>query len=163
MLTSTYFSVLHFKIQSLKSTESCKTLANELDNVKFEIVKMMSEKGITREENKLLEIYKKKISELKEENKQLKESFKNNTHDQQQPNENVSNPESIVATSSFVDLILKTDRSSPDGQEIEHECLEHEYCSSGLTISNNNGLERELEEKTFSMELEKNKLLENNK
>ena len=126
---------------------------------------MISEKGITSEGNELLKVYEKKISELEEENKQLKESFKNNTHDQQQPNENVSNPESIVATSSFLDLILKTDRSSPDGQEIEDECLEHECFSSEQNISSNSGSEGKLDEKTFSMELEKNKekLLENNK
>ena len=122
---------------------------------------MMSEKGITSEENKLLKIYEKKISELEEENKQLKESYKNNAHDQQQPNGNVSNPECIDATSSFVDLIMKTDRSSPDGEEIEQECFEHEYYNSGQKISNMNNSNRELEEKTFSME--KNKLLENNK
>ena len=124
---------------------------------------MISEKGITSEGNELLKIYENKITELEEENKQLKESFKNNAHDQQQPNENVSYPESIVATSSFVDLILKTDRSSPDGQEIEDECLEHEYFSSEQNISNSNYLKKKLEEKMFSMELEKNKLLENNK
>ena len=124
---------------------------------------MMSEKGIISEENKLLEIYEKKISELEEENKKLKHSAKNNTHDQQQPNENVQNPESILATSSFVDQILTTERSSPDGQEIDDECLEHQYCSSGKNIPNNIDSEEKLEERTFSMELEKDKLLENNK
>ena len=37
---------------------------------------MMSNKGIPSEENKLLGIYEKKISELKEENKQLNQSVK---------------------------------------------------------------------------------------
>ena len=115
---------------------------------------MMSDKGIPSEENKLLGIYEKKISELEEENKKLKQLAKNNTHDQQQPNE------SIVVTSRFVDLILTTERSSPDGQEIDDECLEHEYCSSGQNISNSIDSE---EKRTFSLELEKDKLLENNK
>ena len=114
---------------------------------------MMSDKGIPSEENKLLGSYEKKISELEEENKKLKQLAKNNTHDQQQPNE------SIVVTSRFVDLILTTERSSPDGQEIDDECLEHEYCSS-QNISNSIDSE---EKRTCSMELEKAKLLENNK
>jgi hypothetical protein len=121
----------------------------------------MTGKGINSEENKLLKVFENKISELKEENKQLNQSVKKNAHDQKQPNENVPNPENIVATSSFVDLILTNERSSPDGQEID----EHEYYSLGQNISNNNGSEGELDKKTFSMDLEKDKdtLLENNK
>ena len=126
---------------------------------------MMSGKGINSEENKLLKVYENEIFELKDENKQLKQSVKKKAHDQQQQNENVQNPENIGDSSSFVDLILTTERSSPDGREIDDESLEHEYCGSGQNISNNNGSEGELDKHTFSVELEKDKdmLLENNK
>jgi hypothetical protein len=104
--------------------EHCQTLEEELNHVKLEIVMMMSEKDASSKESHTLKKHEVKISELEEENeklkqvvKQLEHSLKTDQHHQNQPEEKVSIPDVLVDTSSFLDLITFTDRTSPDGQE----------------------------------------------
>ena len=68
--------MVYLQVASPNLSEPCKTLEDELDHVKFEIVKMMSEKESTSKENQTLKKYKIKISELEEQNEQLKQTTK---------------------------------------------------------------------------------------
>ena len=132
------------------------------------IVKMMSVKDASSKESQTLQNYEVKISELEEENKNLKQAAKHleispktDPHDQQQPDEKLSIPDILVATSSFVD----TDRTSADGQEIDDECLVQPCQPVGGNSHQLNELEEKfnkLRESKFLMESEKLKLLENN-
>jgi hypothetical protein len=150
----------------------CQTLEDELDHVKLEIVKMMSVKDASSKESQTLQNYEVKISELEEENKNLKQaakhlelSLKIDPHDQHQPDEKVSIPDILVATSSFVDLITDTDRTSPDGQEIDDECLVQPCQAFGGESHALDDLEEKmskLRESNSLMESENLKLLENN-
>ena len=107
---------------------------------------MMSEKEDKAEETKRLKNYEKNISELIEQNEVLKQAVMQleTSHNQ---DANVPIPDILVASSnSTIHLITSSDRSSPDGKEIE-------------TPTKNSQFDLENEDKDF----EKNKLLEDNK
>ena len=150
----------------------CQTLEDELNHVKLEIVKMMSVKDASSKESQTLKNYEVRISELKEENEKLKQAAKHldhslmtDPHDQHQPDEKVSIPDILVATSSFVDMITNTDRTSPDGQEIDDECLVQPCQAFGGESHALDDLEEKmskLRESNSLMESENLKLLENN-
>ena len=152
--------------------QHCQTLEDELDHVKLEIVKMMSVKDASSKESQTLKNYEVKISELEEENEKLEKvvkhlelSQKTDSVDQHQTDEKWSIPDIIVVNSSFVDLITNTDRTSPDGQEIEDECLV-QPCQAFRGDSHElNDLEEnvnKLRESNSLMESENLKLLETN-
>ena len=132
----------------------------------------MSVKDASSKEGQTLQNYEVQIYELEEENKNLKQAAKHlelspktDPHDQQQPDETLSIPDILVATSSFVDLITNTDRTSPDGQEIDDECLVQPCQPVGGNSHQLNELEEtfnKLRESKFLMESEKLKLHENN-
>ena len=63
-----------FQVYQLK--QHCKTLEGELDDVKSEIVRILSEKEGFFKENGTLRDYKKSYEDLKEENMQLKKERK---------------------------------------------------------------------------------------
>ena len=163
----------YFQVISPTLSEPCKTLEDELDHVKFEIVKMISDKEHASKENETLKKYQNQISELQKQNEQLKQTFnelecstKTDPHHQQRMNEKVSIPDILVDNNSFVELITSTDRSSPDGREIDDDCLTQPCQRLRWNKSEIAGLEEKiekLEETKFVIEFEKNKLLENNK
>ena len=148
--------------------QHCQTLADELDHVKLEIVKMMSGKDNFSKECHTLKNYKVKISELEEENEKLKQSVKHLEHSLKtdpKPDKTVTIPDILVATSSFVDLITNTDRTSPDGTEIDNQCLVQPCQAVGEDCYQLNNLKEKMNELRKSnnfMESEKFKLLENN-
>ena len=59
------------------------------------------------------------------------------SHYQQQPNEKLSIPDILVDNSNFVELITNSDRSSPDGQEIDDDCLTQPCQSLRWNITEN--------------------------
>ena len=87
---------------------------------------MMSVKDTSSKEVQKLIKYEVKISELEEDNEKLKQAVKHlelSLKTDTQLDEKVSIPDILVANKSFVDLITDTDRTSPDGQEVDYECL----------------------------------------
>ena len=123
------------------------SLEDELDHVKLEIVKMMSDKEGKPNESKRLQNYEKKISELETENQKLREKAiflesneKTECFNEQKADKNLLIPDILVDRSNLIDLITHTERTSPDGQERDEETqLHHCPCSSidkGLVIEN---------------------------
>ena len=113
------FSIYVFlQISSPNVSENCNSLEAELDHVKLEIVKMMSEKEEKSKEANRVQSYEKKISELEEQNILLKKeilmlatSNKTESCNQIKAEENIFLPDILI------------DRSPPDGQEREDKCL----------------------------------------
>jgi len=156
------------KVSSSNLTEPCATLGDELDHVKYEIVKMISEKGQISTENEIIQNYKIKISELQEESEKLRQTVKelectsfSDPHNSQRMQDNSTLPDILVDNNSFKDPITSSDRSSPDGQEIDDDCLTQPCQGLRLNTTDISCLEEHIE--TAAMDSEKNKLLENNK
>ena len=159
---------IYSKVSSSNLTEPCATLGDELDHVKYEIVKMISEKGQISTENEIIQNYKIKISELQEESEKLRQTVKelectsfSDPHNSQRMQDNSTLPDILVDNNSFKDLITSSDRSSPDGQEIDDDCLTQPCQGLRLNTTDISCLEEHIE--TAAMDSEKNKLLENNK
>ena len=90
--------------------QHCRSLEGELDGVKSEIMRILSEKNGVLKENRSLKDLQIENDALKEENKNLKQKFEqvfDNNSPFQSPN------------SSQEDIVLELpDRSSPDGEEL---------------------------------------------
>jgi len=103
--------------------QHCRSLEGELDGVKSEIMRILSEKNGVLKENKSLKDLQIENKHLKEENKNLKLKFEQMVGDNspfQSPNSSQEN----------IELELP-DRSSPDGEELNKICKEstsEEYC-----------------------------------
>jgi len=103
--------------------QHCRSLEGELDGVKSEIMRILSEKNGVLKENKSLKDLQIENRHLKEENKNLKLKFEQMVGDNspfQSPNSSQEN----------IELELP-DRSSPDGEELNKICKEstsEEYC-----------------------------------
>ena len=127
----------------------------ELDRVKQEIVKILSQKENVHKENEALA-----FSQLKEENKRLKEKIETleAIHNLDQ-NDDASISE--ILTENFTKIIPDIDRSSPDGQEIGSEYPSLSTESNGLT----NGDEEvvKLKEKIKLLETEKSNMVTESK
>jgi hypothetical protein len=140
-----YLDLLHDTSPNLP--QHCPSLEDELDHVKLEIVNMMSVKDASNKEIQTLQKYEVKISEFEEENDKLKQSLKGLEHSLKtdpKPYEKVSIPDILVATSSFVDLITHTVRTSPDGQEVDDQCLIQLCQAVGGNICKLNDLEEKV-------------------
>ena len=94
-----------------KLKQHCRSLEGELDGVKSEIVRIITEKDGFLRENGLLKDLKMERDDLKEENKKLK-------HDLRQLIEEKKHLRSPNPSQDNFQLQI-SDRSSPDGQEIE--------------------------------------------
>ena len=138
-------------------------LVDELDHVKMEILKMISEKkqagGKQSEKD---EKYQSKVFQLEQENKKLRRTIKDlhngmklNPKDQQLVDE-----KAIPIPDILVEQMPCIDRSSPDGQEREEE--NHHICHKEDTSVNNEKMEK-LEQSNSELELSNSKLLEENK
>ena len=104
-----FIKFIIFQVYHLK--QHCKTLEGELDDVKSEIVRIISEKEVFFKENGTLKDYKKAFEDLKEENSQLRKERQNlNAENKYLKSPNASQDKNIQE-------IL--DRSSPDGEEVE--------------------------------------------
>ena len=102
------------QISSPSVSENCNSLEAELDHVKLEIVKMMSEKEEKSKEANRVQSYEKKISELEEQNILLeKEILMLSTSNKTEIFNQIKAEENIF----LHDILL--DRSPPDGQERE--------------------------------------------
>jgi len=103
--------------------QHCRSLEGELDGVKSEIMRILSEKNGVLKENKSLKDLQIENKHLKEENKNLKLKFEQMVGDNsafQSPNSSQEN----------IGLELP-DRSSPDGEELNKICEEstsEDYC-----------------------------------
>ena len=83
--------------------QESRNIEEELDQVKFEIIKIVTDKNDFSKENAILKSYQPEFASLSEQNELLKQK--------------------LTAPSAMLDLSVlespETDRTSPDGQEIE--------------------------------------------
>ena len=114
----------HFDLQI---SPSCPTLEDELDHVKSEIMKMMSEKEQGTKGDQKLEKYQHKITELEEENQRLKHlvkeldlETKTKAVEQDKSDKTVNIPDILIANNGC-SAAISADRSSPDGQETDEK------------------------------------------
>ena len=103
-------------LQVFQLKQHCRSLEGELDGVKSEIIRILSEKDGVLRENGILKELQLENQNLKEENRKLRERFERMLEinlPTQSPN------------SSQDDIELELpDRSSPDGEELETGCSE---------------------------------------
>jgi len=92
------------KVEVIELKKHCKSLVDELDSVKSEIVKILTEKNNYLKQNDELQEYKASYEDLELENKQLKQQLLKMMEEQKSNNETKQAPE-------FLDA-----RSSPDGK-----------------------------------------------
>ena len=120
-------------VNVLQLEQHCKNLEDELDQVKFQIVKIVSDKNDFSKENAVLKTYQNAFSALTEQNLLLRRkieelSVMDNSHDNQyllkrMPIETgTDKKEKIIAPD--------IDRSSPDGQEKDIDQQTH--CNKGF-------------------------------
>eukprot|EP00095_Tigriopus_kingsejongensis_P001448 maker-scaffold207_size258870-snap-gene-1.14 protein:Tk01448 transcript:maker-scaffold207_size258870-snap-gene-1.14-mRNA-1 annotation:"hypothetical protein KGM_04185" len=113
------------KVQVFQLEQHCKNLEGELDHVKDEIIKILSDKTNASKENQSLKHYAKAYETLKDENAELKKElalFKLNPP----KSPTLSSGSSHTGSESGSDApeakgLHHIDRSSPDGQEYEGE------------------------------------------
>ena len=114
------------KIDVLQLERQCKDLEDQLDQVKHQIVKIVTDKNDFSKENAVLKNYQIAFTSLTEQNSFLKQKLEMNTT-------------KLDASFESSFKIPETDRTSPDGQEKERE--------QALTIKSS--IEHESEMKTL--------------
>ena len=97
------------EVQVFQLELHCKNLEDQLDSVKFEIVKILSDKADFSKENAVLRSYQQAFIELELQNCELRRRLQ----------EEGNRPETSQETMEVVKMIPDIDRSSPDGQEKE--------------------------------------------
>ena len=109
------------KTQVFQLEQHCKNLEGELDHVKDEILKILSDKTNANKENKSLKRYAQAYNELRDENDQLKKELALiKLSSSSSSSSSSSNPSSSSTTTTPSPPKSPTnDRSSPDGQEFE--------------------------------------------
>ena len=113
----------------------CKSLEGELDGVKSEIVRIITEKDGFFKENGMLKDYKKAYEDIKKENLQLEKDIEKMIDDNKSFKSPNASQDNIV-----VELL---DRSSPDGQEIGTD-LQNASCQENWkSINLQNGFKNE--------------------
>ena len=90
-------------INVLQLEQHCKNLEDELDQVKFQIVKIVSDKNDFSKENAVLKTYQNAFATLTEQNEILKKRLEGFTR--------------MEISNETPTIIPDIDRSSPDGQE----------------------------------------------
>ena len=90
-------------INVLQLEQHCKNLEDELDQVKFQIVKIVSDKNDFSKENAVLKTYQNAFATLTEQNEILKKRLERFTR--------------MEISNETPTIIPDIDRSSPDGQE----------------------------------------------
>ena len=113
----------------------CKSLEGELDGVKSEIVKIITEKDGFFKENGMLKDYKKAYEDIKSENLQLKKDIQKMIDDNKSFKSPNASQDNIV-----VELL---DRSSPDGQEIGTDLQNASHLENWKSIISENGVKNE--------------------
>lgn len=110
------------KVQVFQLEQHCKNLEGELDNVKEEILKILSDKTSASKENQSLKNYVKAYEETRLENESLKKelALMKLSHPPKSPSSMSSSSSSSSEEGSSSHNI---DRSSPDGQEFELDPL----------------------------------------
>ena len=138
-----------------------------LEKVKHEIIKIISQKENFCKENEVLKDYQIAFSQLNGQNIALKEriqELENSIHTDQ--NEGSLIPENLIGNENVINSISDIDRSSPDGQEIDNECLSLPCQNIELKNGDNIYLEekiKSLETDKSSLETDRKELLENHK
>ena len=101
--------------------QQCRNLEEQLDQVKLQIVNIVSDKNDVNKENELLKNSQVAFASMSEQNDSLRKKLEDNTRmlDQAEP----------VDLSNSIEL-LDSDRTSPDGQEREKE--QDNACKSSL-------------------------------
>ena len=120
----------------LQLEQHCKNLEDELDQVKFQIVKIVSDKNDFSKENAALKTYQNAFAALTEQNEFLKRkveelSIMDASHDDQSILKTIS-PETGSAITDRK-TVPDVDRSSPDGQEKDADHQTH--CNKGLNLA----------------------------
>ena len=119
----------------LQLKRQCKSLEGELDGVKSEIVKIITEKDGFFKENGMLKDYKKAYEDIKSENLQLKKDIEKMIDDNKSFKSPNASQDNIV-----VELL---DRSSPDGQEIGTDLQNASHLENWKSIISENGVKNE--------------------
>ena len=125
----------------------------ELERVKQEIVKIISQKENFNKENEVLKIYQLAFSQLNEQNTNLKERIQTleaSNHTDQNDGSSISE----LLIENAVNSIIDIDRSSPDGQEKDNKHL----SLPSQSIELKNGEIFHLEERIKILETEKSSL-----
>ena len=137
------------QLSSPHVSENCNSLEAELDHVKLEIVKMMTEKEQKSKEANQVKSYEMKISELEEQNKLLKREILSITTSNMTEKSNQPKSEETLC---LPDILV--DRSPPDGQEREDDSQSNHCIASSPFLkmdieleSKDQGNDKILEEK----------------
>ena len=145
----------HSVVNVYQLEQHCKNLEDELDQVKFQIVKIVSDKNDFSKENAVLKTYQNAFAALTEQNELLKRKVRElsimNLSSPLERAEQVTVSTEILNGSGKRSQISEIDRSSPDGQEKDTDQIV--TCKS--TVDTQDGFIK-LKEKIAESEREKN-------
>jgi len=160
-------------VNVLQLEEQCKNLEDDLDQVKFEIVKIVTDKNDVSKENAVLKTYQNAFASLIEQNEILKRRVQEMSLNEaigqhfQLDQERYSPMMSYSGTKEG--KIPEIDRTSPDGQEKDSD--QQVNCKSDMNLEEEilklkefvAETEKSRKKETETLELEKNDLRERNK
>ena len=110
-------------VNAFQLEQHCKDLEDELDQVKFQIVKIVSDKNDYSKENAVLKIYQNAFAALTEQNELLKRKVEEYSVMDPLTTSRGSDTDNLSNEITTTKQISKIDRSSPDGQEKEPDQL----------------------------------------
>ena len=160
-------------VNVLQLEEQCKNLEDDLDQVKFEIVKIVTDKNDVSKENAVLKTYQNAFASLIEQNEILKRRVQEMSLNEaigqhfQLDQERYSPMMSYSGTKEG--KIPEIDRTSPDGQEKDSD--QQVNCKSDMNLEEEilklkefvAETEKSRKKETETLELEKNDLRERTK
>ena len=161
-------------VNVLQLEEQCKNLEDDLDQVKFEIVKIVTDKNDVSKENALLKTYQNAFASLIEQNEILKRRVQELSVNEAAIGHHIQSDQErnlpkMSCSGTKEGQIPEIDRTSPDGQEKDPD--QQVSCKSDMNLEEEilklkeyvAETEKSRNKETKTLELEKKDLRERNK